>query len=424
MRFRLLGVLFLCAAPLWGQSAAIRVGHLIDPASGSAASNQIIFVKEGKIAAVGPDVVVPEGVPWIDLSNSWVLPGLMDAHTHITFGQGPPINIEASYLAESSALRALRGLHNARAVLEKGFTTIRDAGNDAGYSSIDLRHALEKRWFQGPTIVTMGKIIGPFGGQSHGIPLAMGPFWRFEYIDADTPDEMRKAVRQNIFYGAQEIKLVCDSSAYHCSVEEVRAAVRESHAAGMRVSVHVMGGEAARNVILGGADSIEHGFELSDELLGMMKEKGMILVSTDIPYEHLALTFPPGNAFGFDAKALSSQILDRLKRARRIGVKLAFGTDTVIDVPGRTRGEMMLDYLDVWDSAGIPPADALKSMTTIPAELLQVQGSRGAIAPGQAADIIATSENPLEHIQALKKVHFVMKDGEMIRGPDRARRSD
>ena len=413
----LLFLLLLSAMPLRAQTTAIRAGHLIDPATGGVSANQIILVKDGKIAAVGATVEVPKGATVVDLSGSWVLPGLMDAHAHITFGQGPPLSIEATYLAEGSAMRVLRGLRYARMLLEAGFTTIRDAGNEANYASIDLRRAIERGWFPGPTIVTMGKIIAPFGGQSHLVPPEMGPFWHFEYIDADTPDEVRKAVRRNIFYGAQAIKMVCDNNAYHCSVEEVAAAAREAHGAGLPVSVHVMGGEAARNVILGGADSIEHGFELSDELLQMMKDKGMVLVSTDFPYEHLAATFAPGNAYGIDPKKMSAAIVDRLKRAQRIGVRLAFGTDTVVDLPGRTRGDMMLDYLDVWASAGITPSATLKAMTTTSAELLRVQDARGAIAVGRAADIIATPENPLERIQALRKVHFVMKEGQVIRGP-------
>jgi len=118
-----------------------------------------------------------------------------------------------------------------------------------------------------------------------------------------------------------------------------------------------------------------------------------------------------------DPKALGAQILDRLRRAHRIGVKMAFGSDTVLDMPGRTRADMMLDYLDVWLAAGIPPAGILKAMTTNAAELFRITGTRGAIASGQAADIIATPENPLEDIKTLRRVHFVMKDGRIVKRP-------
>lgn len=174
----------------------------------------------------------------------------------------------------------------------------------------------------------------------------------------------------------------------------------------------MLGGEAARNVILGGADAIEHGFELSDELLKLMKEKGTVLVGTDFPEDHLqAMGFNPVA----DGKTLGTRIIDRLKRAHKLGVKMAFGTDIVIDLPDKNRGEMAMDYLDVWTAAGIPPAEILKCMTSNAAELFRMQKQRGAIAADLAADIIATRENPLDNVQALRKVFFAMKDGKVVK---------
>ena len=165
-------------------------------------------------------------------------------------------------------------------------------------------------------------------------------------------------------------------------------------------------------MILGGADSIEHGFDLSDELLQLMREKGTFLVGTDFPEEHLkAMGFNPAA----NGKTLGERIVDRLRRAHRTGVKMAFGTDVVMDIPGKDRGQAAMDYLTVWTAAGIPSATILKCMTTNVAELFHWQNVRGAIAPGQAADIIATAENPLENIQALRKVFFVMKDGNVVK---------
>jgi imidazolonepropionase-like amidohydrolase len=411
---RLLTMLLCCAGTLAAQTTAIRAGNLIDPATGTVAKNQIILVQDGKITAVGPNVSIPAGAAVIDLSSAWVLPGLMDAHTHMTLGSPGELFLESEYLKFSSALRALNGLRNAQNVLEAGFTALKDIGNDANYTAIDIRRAIERGWFVGPTMLTTGKIIAPFGGQSHGVPPEMGPFWRFEYQDADTPDEVRKAVRQNIYYGANAIKLVADNSPFYYSEEEIRAAVSEAHKAGLTVGVHVMGGQAARNVILGGADSVEHGFELTDELLKLMKEKGTVLVGTDFPYEHLKLMGTAGGILP-PAEVTSKAIIDRLRRAHKMGVKLAFGTDVVMEMPGKSRSEMMLDYLAVWTEAGVPPAAILKAMTTNVAELFQWKGKRGAIAAGEAADIIATPANPLENIQALHKVQFVMKDGKVVK---------
>jgi len=208
--------------------------------------------------------------------------------------------------------------------------------------------------------------------------------------------------------------MVADNSAFYYSEQEIRVAVEEAHAAGLPVSVHVMEGEAARNVILGGADSIEHGFTLSDEMLQLMKEKGTVLVGTDFPAEHLARLDPTGEAID-SSNEMGNKIIDRLRRAHKLGVKLVFGTDTVADLPGKNRGEMMLDYFAIWNAAGIPPADSLRAMTIDAAQFLKVDKERGAIAKGLAADIIATPENPLENLQALKKVMFVMKNGRVFR---------
>ncbi len=407
-------VVFLPGA-LCAQTIAIRAGHLIDPATGKVADNQIILVRDTKIVAVGSQVAAPKEAEVIDLSHSWVLPGLMDAHTHLTLNM-PPIGLTAweyTVARETSAHRALLGVRNARLVLEAGFTVIRDVGNSANYADTDLRRAIEKGWFPGPTVVNCGKIIAPFGGQFRVFSPEQGRFWQYEYIDADTPEEVRRGVRQNVYYGATAIKLVSENYPYF-SEEDVRAAVEEARHAGLTVAVHAYGGEAARNAILAGADSIEHGFELSDELLALMKQKGTVLVGTDFPLAHLEALGPIGRQ---TPKELSEKIIDRLRRAYRAGVKVAFGTDTVADLPGKTRADMMLDYLGVWMAAGVPPAEILKAMTTNAAELFRLQKERGAIAPGLAADIIAVPENPLEDIQALHKVNFVMKDGAVIRRP-------
>jgi imidazolonepropionase-like amidohydrolase len=395
------------------ETTAIRAGHVIDPATGSVAENQVILVTDGKITGVGSGIAVPGGAEVVDLSGAWVLPGLMDAHAHLTLrfpnrtdarSPWPPV-----YTEESSAFRALRGARNARVVLEAGFTVIKDIGNAADYADTDLRKAIEQGFFPGPTILNSGKIIAPFGGQVANIAPEQGPFWQFEYIDADTPDEVRKAVRQNIYYGATTIKLVADQYQYYYSEREIRAAVEEAHQAGLTVAVHATRDTPTRNAILAGADSIEHGWDLSDATLSLMKERGTILVGTDFPLSHLRLIYDD-----VEAERTGMHILDRLRRAYQIGVTMAFGTDVVAALPGKSRADMMLDYLAVWRKAGVSPADILKAMTTNAAELMGLQDQRGAIEAGLAADIIATPENPLQNIEALRKVHFVMKDGAVI----------
>jgi imidazolonepropionase-like amidohydrolase len=403
----LLGVLF--ASPAWAQTVAIRAGNLIDPATGTVAKNQIILVKDKKILDVGPNVAIPSGTEIVDLSNEWVMPGVMDAHTHITQSVQYFRELDANYLREDTPFRALRGLWTGQILLNAGVTTVRDVGNDANFAAVALRNAIDNGWFVGPTVLTAGKIIAPFGGQTSGIPQEIGPFWQFEYYDADNVNEIRKAVRENIYYGADLIKLVADNSAYHYSVDEIRAAVDEAHHAGRAVAVHVLGGEAASNVIEGGVDSIEHGFFLTDDQLRRMKEKGMFLSGTEFPTAH----FEAGEFRG--AKFVGAAIIDRLSRAYKIGVKMAFGTDIVTDAPNETRADMTWDYLAVWRAAGVPPAEILKCMTTNDAELFRISKERGAIARGLFADIIAMPENPLDNIESLRKVNFVMKNGAIVR---------
>jgi len=408
---QLLAVCLLLAASTCAQTVAIRAGNLIDPATGTVAKNQIILVKDKKIQAVGASVSVPKDAQVIDLSNEWVMPGIMDAHTHVTQSVKYFRELDHNYLVESTGLRALRGLRTAQTLLNAGITTVRDVGNNANFAAVDLRKAIDAGWFVGPTVQTAGKIIAPFGGQSGGIPQEIGPFWRFEYYDADSPDEIRKAVRENIFYGADLIKLVADNSDYHYSVEEVRAAVEEAHHANRPVAVHVLGGEAADNVIAAGVDSIEHGFYLTDDQLLRMKEKGIILSSTDFPTTHFQ-----GGEFP-NAEKIGAAIIDRLHRAHKVGVKIGFSTDIVTDYKDEDRSQMTWDYLAVWRAAGVPNADVLKSMTTINADLLRIQKDRCAIATGLFADIIAMPSSPLDDTESLRRVDFVMKNGAVVRKP-------
>ncbi len=404
----LLAILF--AIPAFAQTIAIRAGNLIDPATGKVAKNQIILVKDQKITDVGPNVAIPSGAQVIDLSNEWLMPGIMDAHTHVTFllpNMSTPL--EENYLEVGKGMRVLQGLKIAQTLLNAGITTIRDVGNEAGYASVDVRNAINKGWFVGPTILTSGKIIAPFGGQSAGTPPEAGPVWRFEYLDADGVWEIRKAVRENIFYGADLIKLVADNSAYIYSEEEIRAAADEAHNAGRALAVHCYTSEAANNVINGGADSLEHGWHLTDDQLRLMKAKGTFLAGTEFPEAHFVQGGYP------DGKAVSAAALDRLHRAYAIGVKLVFSTDIVSEMPGESRADMTWDYLAGWRQAGVPAAAVLKAMTTNAAELLRIQKERGAIIPGLFADIIAMPASPLDDTEALRKVNFVMKNGSVIR---------
>ncbi|MEJ7611271.1 MAG: amidohydrolase family protein [Ferruginibacter sp.] len=404
-------ILTVFVSTSYAQNTVIKAGHLFDSRTGKMLKDQIIIIKNRKITAVGPDLKYSAADSVIDLSGSYVLPGLMDCHVHITANLPyRKVSFPDSYNKESTGFRALEGAFVATQLLEGGFTTIKDIGNDANYATADVIKAMRKGWVKGPTIFYSGKIIAPYGGQSSGINPEHEHQWDFEYIDADTPDEIKKAVRKNIYFGANTIKMVSGDNAVY-NTEDIKAAVDEAKKSGIKVTVHVMGGEGARNVINGGAAAIEHGFGLDDDLLRLMKEKGTFLVGTDFSFDNWY-------AYGMDsatAKRLAENIADRLKRAYTIGTKMAFGTDIIIDLPGFNRLQTNLKVLQSWKTAAIPAAYILQTMTIYSAELLGIEKSRGIIEPAYWADIIAVKQNPLEDIDAVKQVHFVMKEGKLIK---------
>jgi imidazolonepropionase-like amidohydrolase len=389
------------------QIIAIKAGKLVNPDTGTTALNQIILVEKGKIKEIGGNVEIPKDATVIDLSNQTVLPGLFDCHTHMC--QTAPIENRSLFvldMTQPTAFRAIWGVRNAKDILESGFTTIRDVGNNGNYADTALRMAIEQGVVPGPTIINAGRIIAPYGGQYHLQPDRKN-LGEPEYLYADTRDEMKKAIRENIQFGALVIKIVVDDQKYIYSVEDIKYIVEEAKLAGLKVAAHCMTEQGAKNAALGGVASIEHGFRMSDEALELAKKNNVVLVGTDF-------TVPAALALGLDAKTAQyfhDIFLDRLKRAYKIGVTMAYGTDTFSAVDGETRGTMAISFIDSFTEAKIPAKDILQIMTTNSANLLGVEKQRGAIKVGLYADIIATAENPLDNINTLKKVSFVMKNG-------------
>jgi imidazolonepropionase-like amidohydrolase len=399
---------------------AVRAGRLVDPDAGTAAANQIILVQDGRISAVGGNVPIPAGAQVIDLSAQTVLPGLVEAHNHLTmtlvetvplYGSAPTFSdriLDSSpllpmFVSDTTAYRALLGAGNAFTMLDHGFTVERDLGNSGLYADTALRRAIEAGWIPGPTIVNSGIIIGAFGGQFHENAERQNLVYP-EYFNADTNDEIVKGVRQNVHYGAKVIKVCVDCEGYPYTVDQMKLFVSEAANAGLKVACHVQTEQGARNAIEAGVWSIEHGRALTDELLQMMKAKGTWRVGTDGPF-----TPYRGSQRAFDLTVA------RLKSAYRIGVRSVFSTDFDYFVPGMTRGDEVIDALITWKAAGIPPKDILKAMTTYGYQVTQVEHERGPIKPGLAADMIAVSGDPLADIDVLRKVTFVMKDGKVFK---------
>ena len=389
---------------------AIHAGHLIDPAGGSMAEDQIIITRHdqktgrSEIVAVGPfgEVDVPSGAESIDLSDLYVLPGLVDAHDHlaITYKKEP----ESDYyymtvIMDSSPIRAIQAASNGIQKLASGFTVVRDLGNNGLFADTALRHAIEQGWMPGPTIINSGIIIGAFGGQFHEIPEREDTVYP-EYLNADTNDEIVKAIRRNIHYGAKVIKVCVDCQAYPYTVDQLKLFVKEAANAGQRVAGHVQTYEGARRAIEAGIWSIEHDIALTDDLHKEMARKGIYRAGTETPH-----TWYRGSEERFKAT------VERLRNAYDNGVKLTFSTDADYYVPGMHRGEVTIDFLRTWKAAGIPARDILKAMTVTGYEVCEIQDERGPIKPGFAADVIAVSANPLQDIDALRDVRFVLKDG-------------
>ena len=410
---RLIGIVFLASLPLLAsaQITAIKAGKLVDPETGTVTQGQVILVENGKIKSVGTALPIPAGAVVIDLSRSTVLPGLFDCHSHLcTMTPVDDRDLFTADIRQSTAFRAIIGVKTAKEYLEAGFTTVRDVGNNGNYADTSLRNAVEQGIVPGPTIINAGRIIAPFGGQYHLRPERV-ELGSPEYFFADTRDEMLKAIRENIHFGSLVIKIVVDDQRYIYSVDDIKFIVAEAGRAGLKVAAHCMTEQGARNAAEGGVASIEHGFRMSDETLQIAKQNNVVLVGTDFTLEAaLLLGLPPETA-----KFFHDTFIDRLKRAHKLGVTMAFGTDTFFDAANHTRGTLAVSFIDSFVEAGVPAKDTLRIMITNAAKLTGVEKQRGSIKPGMYADIIATPENPLDNIQTLKKVSFVMKNGKVIR---------
>jgi len=415
MRGFLSALSLLAAAALPAQVTAIRAGRLVDPASGTAAANQVILVQGGKVTAVGPAVAIPPGAAVIDLSKMTVLPGLFDVHTHLCLGlktqggAGLPALLNALLAAtaiETTAYRSIEGVANARDMLASGFTTVRDVGNAGNYADTALRRAIEDGLVPGPTVVNAGRIIAPYGGQYHGIPPERADITIPEYLYADTPDEMRKAVRENVAFGAKVIKIVVDDQPYLYTVDDVKILVREAHASGVKIAAHCATDAGARVAAEGGVDSVEHAYRATTPTLQLMKDRGVFLVGTDF-------TTQAAHEMGMDN--YHAWVVDRLRRAYQVGTPVAFGTDVCFIKDGETRGTLSAEFVTSFVEAGVPPKQILRAMTVDAARLMGMEKERGTIAPGYAADIVATPGNPLDDIDAVRRVRFVMKDGKVFR---------
>jgi imidazolonepropionase-like amidohydrolase len=408
----------------------LKAARIFDGKSDRIETGGTVLVEGESIAASGPDLRVPAGAELIDLGDATLCPGFIDAHTHLTAGVKSYNEFFIDRFRHHVAEKAYAAAVNARITLDGGFTTVRDVGclHPRSFIDVSLRNAIAKGQLPGPTMLVAINLIGATGGHSDrdaGLHFhATGR--ESDYTDgiADSPADLRKAVRFNVKYGADVIKFCASGGVMSLADEvdtpqltlaEMTAVVDEAHRLRKRVAVHCHGDSAARDAIEAGVDSIEHGTFLRHETLEAMKAKGVYLVPTLLVQHQVGRgldRLPPEVAV--KARKACEAAPAMVRRALEIGVKIALGTDSGVFRHGINAREMGLLV-----NAGMSPIAALKSATSVNAELLGLASKIGTLEAGKRADIVAIPGNPAEDISVTEKVMFVMKGGEVVRNANR-----
>src|SRR3989449_5831865 len=397
----------------------IRAGRVLNVRTGELRGNQTIVIEGDKISQIAPasEVKAAAGDTTIDLADATLLPGLIDAHTHLTFELS---SLGYQGLAISTAREALHGARNARITLEAGFTTVRNLGAK-DYADIALRDAINEGDAIGPRILASGPALGITGGHcdENLLPFA---FHREAEGVADGVEAVQHKVREVIKYGADVIKICAtggvlskgdDPNASQYTLEEMKAIVADAHRLGRRVAAHAHGAEGVRWASEAGVDSVEHGHLMDDAAIATLKKNGTYLVPTlflmDWQREHAAQANLPEHAKR-KMEMVSAVGKQNGKKAFEAGVKIGLGTDAAVYPHGLNAHE-----LAVYVSLGMSPLQAIQSATINDADLLGWSDKTGTIEPGKWADIIAVDGDPLQDVTILQHVKFVMKGGDVVK---------
>ncbi|HEY6306359.1 MAG TPA: amidohydrolase family protein [Candidatus Angelobacter sp.] len=402
---------------------AIRAATLIDGVSAQPRHNVLIVIKGNKIDSVSEGGTPPAGAAVIDLGpQATVLPGLIDTHTHIFLqGEDPAEGgYDVQLLKHPYSYRAARATVSVRRALEQGFTTLRDLETEgAGYGDVGIKEAINAGFIPGPRLFVVTRAISttggyPLEGYNPDIVVPKGAQL------GDGPVELRKITRQQLDNGADWIKVYMTHRSWvdkqghlqsqpTLTLEEIKAVVDEAHGWQKKVACHVYGGIGLRRALDGGCDSIEHGLDLDDAAIAQMLRQGTWFVPTIAVY--YGDWSPANTPEGQRDRARASVHEVSFKKALKAGVKIAFGTD----MGGISWSQPIAQEFDYMVKFGMSPMDAIKSATSRAAELLEMKGELGVIAPGAYADVIAVTGDPLANIDALKEVNFVMKDGNVFK---------
>lgn len=403
---------------------AVKAARLFDGKADALVANGVVLVQGSKILAVGSNLAIPAGAETIDLGDATLSPGFIDAHTHLT-GESTDDwkqQFVDGFRREVSE-KAIESTVHARKVLEAGFTTVRDVGS-SDMLDVGLRNAIARGLVPGPRMLVSVHALGSRGGHAdetglrHDLIKELGPA---EGI-AHGPDGFREAVRFQVKYGADVIKFCASGGVLsladevdtpQLSPDEMRALVDEAHRLRKKVAAHCHGDHAAREAIEAGVDSIEHGSFLTEGTLALMKQRGTYLVPTLLAGDWIMGKidrFPPEIAA--KARAAMARRSEMFRDAVRLGVKIGFGTDSAVSPHGINAREFTL-----MTGLGMKPIAALRSATSVDAELLGIAARVGTLEPGKLADVIAMPGDPTVDIAATGSVAFVMKEGKVMKSP-------
>jgi len=443
IRFLVLALLIFAAEQVAAEAPAsntlVKASRLFDPRTGNVLSPAAVLIEGGKIKEVGPpsqvQIHTAANVKTIDLGSATLLPGLIDGHTHLFLDIIVPPEAEAKRhengifapglllaIVESPTKRALMGAHLAREDLESGITTVRNLGHSGIDGDTELRDAINAGRVLGPRILASGRKLITRGEYVQNLnPALAETILEQEFLLIDGTDRARQAVRQNAFQNVDLIKVSADEN---LTVPELAAVVEQAHRQHLKVAVHAIDKTSIQTAIDAGADSIEHGNEVTDTQLKQMRDKGIFFVLTPTFYGGFLLKITEPNivisaasrAADASSAARRKQRYDQLvQRVLKSGVKFAAGSDMCWFYPGKTRGQASTATFVNLRDAGMPSLDVIRAVTVNAAEVLGWQDRVGVVEPGKFADLVAVAGDPLADITELERVRFVMKDGQVIR---------